>query len=700
MELSEYRLRQCLAGHTADVKYAMFDSQGNIVTVSRDTTAKIWSQNDSVFEVVTTLNGHSNFVNAVLELGKSEKFPDGALVTASTDSTVLLWDRRNLSEPFYTLIGHTNTVCSLALNQSSLTLISGSYDGTCILWDLNSGTQKLVLDAHKPSVLCVTVLQDGNFATGGSDKLIKLWNSTTGELIRTFQGHTDAVRKLVQVDLGLCSCSNDGTVRVWDLGGECLQQYVGHQSFVYGITCIDGVQEFATGAEDQLVNVWKGGSAIQSIAHPGSVWSVEHRVSENGISELLTGCSDGIARLWTKDAAFALSEEEMSAYYQDIEKMAKEQKQPSQSTAQEINGKKYDYVWDVDLGPEHPRLYLGHNQGDDPMDSARTFVYDNNLAIEHVQTIVDFIKTNSSPFEIVSQAPDVNPEPVKPTGPPALFPVLHPIGFTSLNSLKHIKRKILSLNEEFELKDSEYSLSGEHLHSLTDLVNTLQETAKYHVSRVYEDHVKLLTKLLQWPADFTFVCNDLFRSTMVHPTGGAQIAKTCPNAVQLLMNSGCNADASEKSFLTASQALANLFCIENNPFSYALLEQREKIIDTLNLALQSEEKVSLKTSVTAISTVLLNFAVLLSKTPGDTDAAKIQCASVLLEFIRTSQIQKTDEAIFRSIVAIGTLASSSQLALGLFAAESPVIESVQSKDERIQKAIQMLQKLFSQLQNE
>ena len=256
------------------------------------------------------------------------------------------------------------------------------------------------------------------------------------------------------------------------------------------------------------------------------------------------------------------------------------------------------------------------------MDSARTFVYDNNLAIEHVQTIVDFIKTNSSPFEIVSQAPDVNPEPVKPTGPPALFPVLHPIGFTSLNSLKHIKRKILSLNEEFELKDSEYSLSGEHLHSLTDLVNTLQETAKYHVSRVYEDHVKLLTKLLQWPADFTFVCkfynqipmltssltfigNDLFRSTMVHPTGGAQIAKTCPNAVQLLMNSGCNADASEKSFLTASQALANLFCIENNPFSYALLEQREKIIDTLNLALQSEEKVSLKTSVTAISTVLL-----------------------------------------------------------------------------------------------
>jgi len=267
----------------------------------------------------------------------------------------------------------------------------------------------------------------------------------------------------------------------------------------------------------------------------------------------------------------------------------------------------------------------------------------------------------------------------------------------SLSSLKHIKGKILSINEEFELKNSPHSLSSEHLHSLNDLVDILQQTSKYHISRIYEDHVKLLVKLLQWPSDFTFVCNDLFRSTMVHPLGGKQIAKTCPEAVQLLIDSGMNPSASGKNLLTASQAIANLFCVDNS-FSVSLLEKREQILDTITAAVKNADKVSLKPSAAAIATVLLNYSVLLSNSPGDNDASMIQCASSMLEFIKSPVIQKTDEPIFRILVGLGTLATSSELVAGFLAAESSFIDLVKEfKDERIQKVTEMLKTLFESI---
>ena len=46
--------------------------------------------------------------------------------------------------------------------------------------------------------------------------MIKLWDQQ-GKLIREISGHTDAVRALLQVDLGLCSAANDGFVSIFFL---------------------------------------------------------------------------------------------------------------------------------------------------------------------------------------------------------------------------------------------------------------------------------------------------------------------------------------------------------------------------------------------------------------------------------------------------------------------------------------------------
>ena len=53
--------------------------------------------------------------------------------------------------------------------------------------------------------------------------------------------------------------------------------------------------------------------------HPGSVWSVDYHKPENQCAELVTGCSDGMARIWTRDPAHAISEVEMQSYYENVQ---------------------------------------------------------------------------------------------------------------------------------------------------------------------------------------------------------------------------------------------------------------------------------------------------------------------------------------------------------------------------------------------
>ena len=56
---------------------------------------------------------------------------------------------------------------------------------------------------------------------------------------RTYSGHTDAVRSLALVSgIGFLSASNDGTVRMWELAGTCLQVLQASESFVYSVVLL------------------------------------------------------------------------------------------------------------------------------------------------------------------------------------------------------------------------------------------------------------------------------------------------------------------------------------------------------------------------------------------------------------------------------------------------------------------------------
>jgi WD40 repeat protein len=95
-------------------------------------------------------------------------------------------------EPVARWTRHDNYVAALAWvhRPSRPLVVSGSYDRQLIWWDAASGQIVRSLAAHDGWIRDLVALPDGNrLASAGDDMRVKIWETDTGRLVRTLEGH-------------------------------------------------------------------------------------------------------------------------------------------------------------------------------------------------------------------------------------------------------------------------------------------------------------------------------------------------------------------------------------------------------------------------------------------------------------------------------------------------------------------------------
>ncbi|HKM90593.1 MAG TPA: protein kinase, partial [Candidatus Acidoferrales bacterium] len=93
-----------------------------------------------------------------------------------------------------TLVGHAESVLSVAFSPNGRLLASGSSDNTINLWDVSSGRSVRQLIGHKGQVFGVAFSPNGAMlASASADHTVKLWDVAGGRELVTFAGHTDKV---------------------------------------------------------------------------------------------------------------------------------------------------------------------------------------------------------------------------------------------------------------------------------------------------------------------------------------------------------------------------------------------------------------------------------------------------------------------------------------------------------------------------
>lgn len=206
-------------------------------------------------------------------------------------------------------------------------MASVSLDGSVRLWRVKAtqstaSKSDVELREHEGPVLCCCALSDATLATGSGDSTIRLWQIPKSlDSLETntvvFRGHSDSVRSLSFVPglSILVSGSHDTFVKVWTLDGTCLQTMEGHSALIYSVAASPDGTKVASGSEDNTVRIWSiEGDCMQVIKHPGCVWAVAFL--PNG--DLVSGCSDGVVRTWSMDAARTADAEAVAAYEESL----------------------------------------------------------------------------------------------------------------------------------------------------------------------------------------------------------------------------------------------------------------------------------------------------------------------------------------------------------------------------------------------
>jgi len=210
------------------------------------------------------LEGHGDWVT---QIATTNQVPD-MILTASRDKSIIVWDLKR-NETDYgiarrSLTGHSHFVSDVVISSDGQFALSGSWDGTLRLWDLNSGQS--VRDpfyGHKGDVLSVAFSADNRQIVSGSrDHTIKLWN-TLGECKFSIEDDNhDAWVSCVRFSPSttnpiIVSCGWDGLVKVWSLSNCTLAyDHVGHSGYLNTVTVSPDGSLCASGGKDGNAMLW------------------------------------------------------------------------------------------------------------------------------------------------------------------------------------------------------------------------------------------------------------------------------------------------------------------------------------------------------------------------------------------------------------------------------------------------------------
>ncbi|RNA10783.1 U3 small nucleolar RNA-interacting 2 isoform X2 [Brachionus plicatilis] len=171
------------------------------------------------------------------------------------------------------LKGHRLSVTCVAISPNKKYIFSTSKDGTIIKWNFESGMKmntikkrlphedRTTKKGHSKEVYALAISDDGKYlASGGGDKLIKIWNPETLDFVYSFEGHRDSVSGLVFRNNShqLYSCSFDRSVKIWNVDQLIyVETLFGHQDRILGIDSLNKERCVTCGARDRSLRLWK-----------------------------------------------------------------------------------------------------------------------------------------------------------------------------------------------------------------------------------------------------------------------------------------------------------------------------------------------------------------------------------------------------------------------------------------------------------
>jgi WD40 repeat protein len=169
------------------------------------------------------LSGHSQAVRAVAFSpdrmtafsGSCAQLDSQALCSSGE---LILWDLEALKE-LHHWSAHSDWVTAVAYSMDGQTLISGSEDGSLLLWDMN-GTQTGQLSSNTGSITALALVSGNSYLlSASSDGSLILWDLKAKKAVRNFNTTSNPITALAIANGNSIAVTGhqDGSLILWDL---------------------------------------------------------------------------------------------------------------------------------------------------------------------------------------------------------------------------------------------------------------------------------------------------------------------------------------------------------------------------------------------------------------------------------------------------------------------------------------------------
>lgn len=293
-----------LKGHEDIVMSLDVDWSGHwVASGAKDNTARLWRVDpaNNSYECYAVFTGHLESVGAVA-LPKvtppedSDAFrnpldhPPAFVISGSQDRFVQKRDiprQTQKKEPSsLRRLAHEKDINALDVSPNGRLFASASQDKTVKIWDTERLEVQGILKGHKRGVWAVkfaplhtpaiqgetggSVSGKGVILTGSGDKTIKLWNLSDYTCLRTFEGHSHNVLKVVWLHIPqddssttkkkiqFASAGADSLVKIWDANsGETECTLDNHEDRLWTLAAHPQTNTIVSAGSDSKVTFWR-----------------------------------------------------------------------------------------------------------------------------------------------------------------------------------------------------------------------------------------------------------------------------------------------------------------------------------------------------------------------------------------------------------------------------------------------------------
>eukprot|EP00818_Percolomonas_sp_WS_P010832 CAMPEP_0117437464 /NCGR_PEP_ID=MMETSP0759-20121206/1536_1 /TAXON_ID=63605 /ORGANISM="Percolomonas cosmopolitus, Strain WS" /LENGTH=250 /DNA_ID=CAMNT_0005229095 /DNA_START=894 /DNA_END=1646 /DNA_ORIENTATION=- len=201
------------------------------------------------------LQGHTCYISCCKFL------TDRHILTSSGDATCVLWDI-DRGRAVQTFQGHLSDVMSLSVAPDQHTFVSGGCDGLAKLWDIRQGKCGHTFEGHTSDINYVDFFPNGlSFGTGSDDTSCRLFDIRADREIQSYRDKTikDGVTSISFSKSGrlLFAAYDDQRVIVWDtITGQILKTLADHTNRVSCLAVSPDGTCLATGSWDHSLKLW------------------------------------------------------------------------------------------------------------------------------------------------------------------------------------------------------------------------------------------------------------------------------------------------------------------------------------------------------------------------------------------------------------------------------------------------------------